>query len=47
MKTMTETQFAKLLREGRIEAVSDRTRSGFQEIRWLSTGQRETVQIKP
>ena len=45
MKTLTRKHFQKLIRDGRIEAVTDEA-FGRIEIRWLLTGKRETVNIK-
>jgi hypothetical protein len=41
MKTMTRESFDRLVRDGRIEAVTDLNRFGRLEIRWLRTGRRE------
>jgi len=45
MKTMTQASLARAIREGRVEVVSEATRSGYTEIRRTATGKREMVQV--
>jgi hypothetical protein len=45
MKTLTRESFERLVRDERIEAVTDLNRFGRLEIRWLRTGRRETVSM--
>jgi hypothetical protein len=35
MKSYTQARFDQLIKEGKIEAVNDRTSSGYQEILWF------------
>ena len=43
---MTNARFISLCKAGKIEAVTDRTASGYQEIRWIATGKRVTICVK-
>ena len=45
MKPISKARFQSLIREGRIEALTDLSRFGRVEIRWIRTGKIETVTL--
>ena len=43
---MTNARFISLCKAGKIEALTDRTVNGYQEIRWIATGKRVMICVK-
>ena len=43
---MTNARFISLCKAGKIEALTDRTASGYQEIRWIASGKRVTICVE-
>ena len=43
---MTNARFISLCKAGKIEALTDRTVNGYQEIRWIATNKRVTICVK-
>ena len=43
---MTNARFISLCNAGKIEALTDRTVNGYQEIRWIVTGKRVMICVK-
>jgi len=45
MNTITRVKLEKAIRDGKMEATSDETRTGMIEVRVTSNGKRMTLQI--
>ena len=46
MKTFTASHLIKLIRDGRVEFISETNSFSRAEIRWIRTGKRETINVK-